>query len=159
MKNYQHKTKIIKASVELRSLARIAMIIWALTLGWYLVITGASLSKGFNARMIYIGSAASIELVLAILISWQFFRFFDRLKNGALFDAKTVGHLAAAGRWWLVYWLLDVLIGLVGIVSFGARLERVGPLLASLLAGMMVVFVAWLLEEAQELQEEQALTV
>ena len=39
-------------------------------------------------------------------------------------------------------------LGIFNIVNFG-----------SLFAGLVLVFVAWLLKEAQELQEEQELTV
>jgi hypothetical protein len=87
-----------------------------------------------------------------------------------LFDAKTVGHLDAAGKWWIVLWLFDVLFheirrGVFQIPDYGdptgLGIWNVWNIynFGSLFVGLVLMFVAWLLKEAQGLQEEQELTV
>ena len=156
MKNFQNKTKIIKVSRQLRAVARLAIIAWVLGIVTFLLALSAGLRDGGNERTIYLALGGLTEMGLAIVISLNFFRFFDRLKNGELFDAKTVGHLYAAGRWWLGYWVFDWLFAFVGNGWVGTKMDySFGQLFASL----TVIFVAWLLKEAQELQTEQSLTV
>jgi hypothetical protein len=156
MKNFQNKAKIIKVSKQLRSIARIALIFWALGLAMFLGITVMTLGNGGNARAIYLGFGGIVEMVFAMIISLNFFRFFDRLKNGELFDAKTVGHLQAAGKWWLAYWIVDFTFDIIGNNWLETKMAFT---FGQLFAGLIVIFVAWLLKEAQELQEEQELTV
>ena len=156
MKNFQNKTKIIKVSRQLRAVARLAIIAWGLGIGAFLMALAAGLRNGGNARTVYLAVGGLTEMGLAIVISVNFFRFFDRLKNGELFDTTTVGHLYSAGRWWLAYWVFDWLFAFVGNGWLGTKMDySFGQLFAS----MTVIFVAWLLKEAQELQAEQSLTV
>ncbi len=156
MKNFQNKTKIIKVSRQLRAVARLAICLWVLGIGTFLLALSAGLREGGNARTIYLASGGLMEMGLAIVVSLNFFRFFDRLTSGELFDGKTVGYLYAAGRWWLVYWLFDLGLAVAGNGWLGMKMDySFGQLFASL----TVIFVAWLLKEAQELQVEQSLTV
>jgi hypothetical protein len=112
-------------------------------------MAATTLINGGNARAIYLVFSGILEMLLAIIVSLNFFRFFDRFKNGALFDAKTVGHLQAAGKWWLAYWIFDFMFGLIGngLLETG-MVFSCGQLFASL----TVIIVSWLLKEAQELQ-------
>jgi hypothetical protein len=98
----------------------------------------------------------AILLAFSFVVNLKLFRFFDRLKNGYLFDAKTVGNLDAAGKWWIVLWLFEVLFYEIGhgVFQISDAWNSGG-----LFAGLTLIFVAWLLKEAQELQEEQELTV
>ena len=156
MKNFQNKTKIIKISIQLRAVARLAFILWAFVLASCLFVVWNSVTRGGNYRENYVAIGGIVEMVFAMIVSLNFFRFFDRLKNGALFDAKTVGHLTHAGQWWLAFWILGFSFGEVGNLWLGTKMAlSFGQLFASL----AVIFVAWLLKEAQTLQEEQELTV
>ena len=156
MKNFQNKTKIIKVSGQLRAVARLAIVVWGLGIGVFLLAMASGLRNGGNARTIYLASGGLLEMGLAMVISRHFFRFFDRLYKGELFDATTVGHLYSAGRWWLVYWTFDFLLAFVGNGWLGIKMEYT---FGQLFASLVVIFVAWLLKEAQELQAEQSLTV
>lgn len=156
MKNFQNKANIIKVSRQLRAVARLAIIAWGLGMGIFLLVLSTGLRNGGNGRTIYLASGGLMEMGLAIVISRHFFRFFDRLNNGELFDATTVGHLYSAGRWWLVYWTFDFLLACVGNGWLGVKIEYT---FGQLFASLVVIFVAWLLKEAQELQAEQSLTV
>jgi hypothetical protein len=130
----------------------------------------------FHALTLWLGSnlptAHVLPLGLLLVIGFRFivtlklFQFFDRLKDGHLFDAKTVGNLDAAGAWWIVLWLYDLLFHEVRLTVFQISDDwnsgsSVWNLLnwGGLFAGLALMFAAWLLKEAQELQAEQELTV
>lgn len=157
MKNFQNKTKIIKVSKIIRSILFAGLILW---IGGGIPII---LVQAFNLWK-NIGSKATLSLQggVVVLIIFSFvvnlflFRFFDRLKNGFLFDTKTVGHLNSAGKWWIVLWLIEFLFYQIGHEIF--HISN-GWGFSNLFSGLALIFVAWLLREAQELQEEQELTV
>jgi hypothetical protein len=98
----------------------------------------------------------SLLMLFVFIVTLKLFKFFVRLKNGHLFDVQTVAYLDAAGKWWLVSWLFD------GLCREGRyQIFHITPAwdFGSLFAGLVIIFVAWLLKEAQGLQEEQELTV
>jgi hypothetical protein len=104
-------------------------------------------------------------MVLCMTANLKLFRFFDRLKNGYLFDAKTVRYLDHAGRWIVALWFFEILFhgighqfGQIGSQFFPKSIGW-GDFGGSLFAGLTLIFVAWLLKEAQELQQETELTV
>jgi len=70
----------------------------------------------------------------------------------------TVGQLDAAGKWLVVLWLFQVLYEKIRVSTLPS-LDTGAFDSGSLSAGLILVFFAWLLKEAQKLQEEQALTV
>jgi hypothetical protein len=156
MKNFQNKANIAKVSRQLCGAARAALFFWILGLVIFLVETVVALTHYGNARALYLLCGGIPEMVLAIFVTLNFLWFFNRLKDGDLFDGKTVGYLETAGKWWLGYWVADVMFCLIGNQWFGTRMAfSFGQLFTSLI----VIYVAWLLKEAQGLQEEQALTV
>jgi hypothetical protein len=156
MKNFQNKEKIVKVSRQLCGVARVALIFWGAGLVMFFVETVLAIIHFGNARAIYLTGGGVAEMALAIVITLNFLRFFNRLNAGELFDAETVGYLENAGRWWVGYWVADFAFCTIGNQWFGTAMSlSFGQLFTSL----VVIFVAWLLKEAQGLQEEQALTV
>lgn len=157
MKNFQNKEKIMKVSRQLCGVARVGLFFWGAGLVMFLVQTVAALlTHNWNAPEIYILCGGIVEMPLAIMVTLNFLWFFNRLKEGELFDGNTVGYLETAGKWWMGYWLADFAFCVIGFKWFGTKMEvSFGQLFTSLI----VIFVAWLLKEAQELHEEQALTV
>jgi hypothetical protein len=103
------------------------------------------------------------EFVFAFITNLQLFRFLDRLKNGCFFDAQTVGYLNAASSWWLVLWLYEVVKYVLMQQPWNNphdfSLYHFPPDVGGLFAALTLKFVAWFFREAQELQEEQELTV
>jgi len=96
-------------------------------------------------------------LALCLIVNLKLFRFFDRLKNGHLFDAQTVKNLDDAGRWWVALWFFEILFYTMRHKLF--QMTNAPDFGGGLLAGLTLIFMAWLLKEAQELQQEQELTV
>jgi hypothetical protein len=167
MKNFQNKTKIVKVSTVIRHVLFAGLVLWAIgipvalfqaiTLGCYSDLPATH----------YLPWGLVLLLGFRFIVNLKLFRFFDRLKDGHLFDAKTVGNLDAAGKWWIVLWLFNVLFHEVrlGVFQISDDWHSIGwgvwniMNFGSLFAGLVLMFVAWLLKEAQGLQEEQELTV
>ncbi|MGA2180756.1 MAG: DUF2975 domain-containing protein [Verrucomicrobiota bacterium] len=167
MKYFQNQAKIVKVSKVIRHILFAGLVLWVVGIPVVLFKALTLWSKSNLLATHYLPWGLLLLIGFRFIVNLKLFRFFDRLKDGHLFDANTVGNLDAAGKWWIVLWLYDVLfhevrlgffqisddwnaadLGIFNIVNFG-----------SLFAGLVLVFVAWLLKEAQELQEEQELTV
>jgi hypothetical protein len=165
MKNLQNKTKIVKVSKVLWGIMLAGVALWGI--GIPLVLFKSILVWTRPSALVpstLLGMQGSLALVMAFrfVVTLYLFRFFDRLRRGYLFDAKTVGHLDVAGRCSIGLWFFQ---NLQYGVRYYAGLE-VFPApsiwdwnVGILCAGLTLIFVAWLLKEGQELQEDQELTV
>jgi hypothetical protein len=156
MKNFQNKDKIIKVSRQLWGLTRVTLAAWVIGLVLFLIEAINGIANGGNSRAVYLTGGGIIEMLFAIMITLNFMQFFKRLREGELFDAHTIGRLLAAGRWWLAYWIMDFAFCAVGNGWFDTRMTYT---FGGVFTAMTIIFVAWLLKEAQDLQEDQALTV
>ena len=158
MKNFQNKAKIIKVSKVIRAILFAGLVVWVIGIPVVVLQTVVLIKTHAVAKpsAFYLQGGVVLLLVLSFIVNLRLFRFFDRLKNGHLFDAQTVGHLDAAGKWWIVLWFFEVLYYEMGHGIFHVSNAWDS---GSLFAGLTLIFVAWLLKEAQELQEEQELTV
>jgi hypothetical protein len=170
MKNFQNQAKIVKVSKVIRHILFAGLVLWAIGIP---VVLFQAIALWYNSTIPathYLLWGLALLLGFRFIVNLKLFRFFDRLKDGHLFDAKTVGHLDAAGKWWIVLWLFDVLFheirrGVFQIPDYGdptgLGIWNVWNIynFGSLFVGLVLMFVAWLLKEAQGLQEEQELTV
>jgi hypothetical protein len=161
MKNFQNKSKILKVSNVLRTILFAGLVLWAIGIP---AVLFQSIRFWTRPPTLAVSTALGLQGSLLLILTFRFmvnlhlFRFFNRLKKGSLFDAKTVGNLDAAGKWWIILSLFEVLHDEVGLEV----LQHSNPWAwdcGGLFAGLALIFVAWLLKEAQELQEEQELTV
>ena len=157
MKNFQNKNKIVKVSKDLRLLASVGFIFWAVMFGTAASVSVHALEIVGNPKLTYLSFGGLAVSVQAFIINWNLFRFFTCLQQGNLFAATTVNYLYAAGRCWFVYALFDFGYGFVGDHYMATKMAFTG--FGHLFASLTIIFVAWLLKEAQELQEEQELTV
>jgi len=161
MKNFQNKARIIKASTALRTIAFAGLVIWAFTI---VVLLGTAIVLPLIWKQQFHSSVSLFlpvpTLLFAFMANLKIFRFFNRLKNGCFFDAQTVGNLDAAGTWWLMMWLYQ-LVWLMVQQSLADKLDvsRLPVDWGWLFAGLTLKLFAWLFREAQGLQEEQELTV
>jgi len=164
MKNFQNKTKIIKVSKFLRSLLRVGLFLWVFSVLGLLtsflipifVLPSGQRHLQADSGKIYFECGNVAYAAFGFIVNLKLFQFFDRLQCGHLFDAQTVANLDVAGKWWVVLWLFQGLFDQIGTEYFGAK---GGWDVTGIAAGLTLIFVAWLLKEAQELQEEQELTV
>jgi Protein of unknown function (DUF2975) len=166
MKNFQNKAKIVKVSTVLRILAFTGLILMAL--GTVVAFVNAILPPLFSKQFTFLfKDFTPIPMcAFAFLTNLKLFRFFDRLKKGFFFDEQTVGNLNAAGTWWLMMWLYGNVYSALGQTlnadppwSDSINYSHFPADLSTLFAALTLKFFAWLFHEAQELQEEQELTV
>ncbi len=160
MKNFQNKVKIVKVSKILRGILLFGLLLW--TFAFFASLAPFSFvfifprGQELYPIQIYVWCGSALMTLFGFMVNLKLFRFFDRLKDGELFDAKTVGNLDAAGKWWIVFWLYEGLFYGIRTLFFQVKMTWD---FGSLFAALTLIFVAWLLKEAQELQEEQELTV
>ncbi len=177
MKNFQSKANIARVSKIIRNVLLAGLVAWIIAIPVTLIET---IILGNGASSLYqqwgIGPkepAVPIEwsplpnlyqklgmpllMVFCLIVNLKLFRFFDRLKNGHLFEAQTVANLDDAGRWWVALWFFESLFYGFGQAFFHFKNPPYSG--GGLFTGLTLIFAAWLLKEAQELQEEQALTV
>ena len=159
MKNFQNKTKIIKVSKVLRNLLFAGLCLWifaafaSLAPFTFYLYPGATKLYPIQA---YAWSGSALMCVFYFMVNLKLFRFFERLMNGCLFDLQTVNYLAAAGKWCIGLWCYNGLFYGIRYLCFQVKMTWDFSVLFSALT---LIFVAWLLKEAQGLQEEQELTV
>jgi len=168
MKKFHNKAKIIKVSKILRNIAFAGLVLWGLMIPVTLLV--AVLTPMLLQKNQSLPSSFEFQFLLAIpvyffafLTDLKIFRFLDRLQKGCFFDAQTVGNLNAAANWWLVLWIYEVIFYVLmqqpwkNLHDFS--LYHFPPDAGGLFAALTLKFVAWFFREAQELQEEQELTV
>jgi hypothetical protein len=166
MKNFQNRTNIVRVSKIIRNLMFAGFFLWIFAIPATLITVFLTLCNwaAVTPESRYYHCYLPLLQVLCLIVNLKLFRFFDRLKNGNLFDADTVKNLDDAGRWWVAFWLFQVLFHAIGTEFFQmTKMPGLGfgepDLGGSLFAGLALIFVAWLLKEAEELQQEQELTV
>jgi hypothetical protein len=159
MKNFQNKANIVRVSKIIRHFLFAGLVLWIIGIPAVLFPVAVSfwtrLGAPSGSRFLHCG--LPFLMVICLMVNLKLFRFFDRLKNGHLFDTQTVRNLDGAGRWWIALWFFESLFNAVGHKFF--QMTDVPYFGGGFFAGLTLIFVAWLLKEAQELQEEQALTV
>jgi hypothetical protein len=163
MTNFQNKAKIIKVSKVLRAIAFAGLVLWGIMIP---VSLATAILPPFLSKQISFSLTQFLVIPMFIFVfitNLKIFRFLDRLKNGCFFDVQTVGYLNAAAHWWLVLWLYEtmqyVLVQQPWNNPHDFSLYHFPPDTGGLFAALTLKFVAWFFREAQELQEEQELTV
>jgi len=150
--------RIKAVSKVLRAILLAALIVQAAgILAAVIVVPVAAANAGFKSHVIFLNCSMLAILPFGFMVTLNFFRFFTRLKDGRLFDAPTVRYLETAGKWWIVLGVVQIVSGLVEVYLFSPRNITISG--DGIAAGLIVFFVAWFFREAQELQEEQELTV
>lgn len=162
MKNFQNKAKIIKVSKVIRLFIIVAMLFWfvlsavmMIRLPWqylHVIVSDKNL-------LLFVAITGVVSRSLTIVVLVYLLKFFSRLKNGHLFDEQTVRYLDIAGKWLIARWLFRMLLIPIALQYFGRDIFLPNFEFEGLLTGMSLICGAWLLKEAQELQEEQELTV
>jgi len=158
MKPLPNKQKIVRAAEALRIVLFCGLLFGAFTfvsclMPWIICVPKM---KNIGAIQWYVFSGVVLQPLLQLMATLKGYYFFDRLKKGYLFDAKTVGLLSATGKWWFAYWLYQTAFLGGRTIFFGVAMYW-DP--TCLIGALTVMIVAWFFREAQELQEEQELTV
>ncbi len=154
----QNRTKIVKFSELLRIVLLIGFLVWAFAFGSCLIPWLVVYPKmpHLYAIQSYVAAGVILQPVFGFMVNLKLFQFFSRLKSGRLFDQQTVNYLSVAGRWWMAYWVYQIVFLGIRTLFFHVAMSWD---FACLFGALTLVFGAWLLKEAQALQAEQELTV
>jgi Protein of unknown function (DUF2975) len=126
-------------------------------LAFAIIVPVVAMNAGLRSHLTFQNCSALANLPFGFMVTLNFFRFFNRLKNGRLFDSQTVRYLEIAGKWWIILGIVQIILGVFEVYLFSPKNIIVSG--NGIVAGLVIYFVAWLFREAQELQEEQELTV
>jgi hypothetical protein len=158
LKTSPRLNRIKAVSKVLRAILLAGLIVQAAgILAAVIIVPIVAVTVGLKSHVTFQNCSMLALLPFAFMVTLNFFRFFTRLKDGRLFDAPTVRYLETAGKWWIVLGVLQITSGSVEAYLFSPRNIIVSG--DGIVAGLIVFFIAWFFREAQELQEEQALTV
>ncbi|MDD5138814.1 MAG: DUF2975 domain-containing protein [Verrucomicrobiales bacterium] len=92
-----------------------------------------------------------VRTCLAFLCTGVLLRLFRLYGRGILFTAKNVIGIRLPGWWLIIDWLIDYqLQGLAKDMDLSTT---------PVFIGLLVIFVAWIMDEGRKIQEEQELTV
>ncbi len=109
---------------------------------------------GMDVKSQIIGCAA---LGLRLVVYGYLAKFFHRLWRGHRFDELTVRNLRLAGLWMIAIGLVVIANRLPSVAENWRHFLSIN--LDAVMEGAALICGAWLLKEAQQMQEEQDLTV
>ena len=79
------------------------------------------------------------------------FALFRLYGQGILFAAKNVNYIRFLGYWLMLDWVIDY--------QMQATLHDMALSMTPVFVGLLIIFVAWIMDEGRKIQEEQDLTV
>lgn len=82
---------------------------------------------------------------------WVMFSLFGLYRRGILFSAKNVRHIRSLGYYLIGNWGLDS--------QLQSSVHDVQLSTTPIFIGLLIIFVAWIMDEGRKIQEEQELTV
>jgi hypothetical protein len=125
------------------------------------IIGGVGLCIAFltfhGSQRIKFGLDAGFEFACAICSSFCC-KLFDLYSKGELFTARIVHSIQRVGYAYFLMMLVGFISHLIKASSEWQWSTLMG-LLASLFPGLLILFIAWIMDEGRKIQEEQELTV
>ena len=92
-----------------------------------------------------------VKMGLGIFCYGVLFSLFRRFKQGVLFSARNIRHIHALAYILIGNWVIDYVLQ--------SSLQDMDLSCTPLFVGMLIIFIAWIMDEGRKIQEEQALTV
>lgn len=156
MNRIQKVSKFVRAVL----LATLGLQVLVMVVGLPLVVLYALnriFQGAYPSQAAFMNCSTLLASPFIFIVTLNFFRLFSRFNNGQLFDAQTVRHLESAGKWWIVLGIIQVIFQSFEAYVFHPQDINISG--SGIVAGLVVFFIGWVFREAQELQEEQELTV
>lgn len=151
------KNRIKATSRVLRTVLFAALIVQIIGIVGLFIAIPAAIFDRFKSEIVFTNLGSCAIMPFSFMVTLSFFRFFNRLKDGHLFDAQTVSYLEMAGKWWILLGIAQAVFQALQAYLFHPRNINVSG--SGIVAGLIIFFIGWVLREAQELKEEQELTV
>jgi hypothetical protein len=92
-----------------------------------------------------------VRVGLGIFCAGVLLRLFRRFQKGLLFAAQNVTCLRFLGYWLMIDWFIDY--------QMQGYLKDMDLSTTPVFVGLLIIFIAWIMDEGRKIQEEQALTV
>jgi hypothetical protein len=106
--------------------------------------------EAFNAHQL----AANTEMIFSLLLFLFWYRtalkLFGCFEKGILFTGETVRYIQILGGIYVGKFLLRLIFAFFVPMTMGMN---------DLFAGLLIIFIGWLIDEARKLREEQELTI
>jgi uncharacterized membrane protein HdeD (DUF308 family) len=99
-------------------------------------------------QVLALGAVKFVLFSFCILILNKLFRLYER---GIFFSAKNVFYIRFLGYYLMIDWLVTLLL------EFQSHETQI--YFTELIVGLIVIFIAWIMDEGRKIQEEQELTV
>jgi hypothetical protein len=99
-------------------------------------------------------------LTITATFLWLLYRLFDLYRRGTLFGDANVRYIKHLGYWMLAIWALHIpmqLLQFLTVLEAGRRFTL--NVDGFFLGGLLVILLAWIMEEGKKLEDEQSLTV
>lgn len=122
---------------------------------WDVRATGSGIREGREWMARSVAALWNVYLLLGALLCHRLFRSFER---GEAFAMSGVRWLKSVGLWMMGFWG----VGMLFQISSGWWAESMNlrfDLGVGLLPGLFIFLMGWILEEAHQIAEDQALTV
>jgi hypothetical protein len=98
-------------------------------------------------------------LTLLATFVWLSYRLFTLYSRGILFSDANVRYIKALGWWMIGAWTLSILVQVLHFLFDVEHVVFKFTVDGNFLGGLLVLLLAWIMEESKKLQDEQALTV
>ncbi len=158
MRNLEDKLRLKQASEVLRTLCFVGLVIWVALGAADAVAICFLIGNHFAKAVQFYQLVTSLGLIaVGFTANLNAFYFFKLLRDGQIFEGETVLRLRSVGRWCVGYAIGDAVVQIAGFLALGMKAHV--PPGGALLAGLVIMAVAWLFQEAVKIQEEQKLTI
>jgi len=96
--------------------------------------------------------------VFGLLEIWFFYRLFENLERGIIFGRKNTFYIRVIGCWMIAQSLGGIVFEFSKIIWAKSPNPNIN-IDGTLLSGIFILLVAWIMDEGRKIQEEQELTV
>jgi hypothetical protein len=100
-----------------------------------------------------------VLLTIPATFLWLLYRLFGLYSQGVMFGEANVRYIKWLGYWMIGAWLISMPIQLLQYLQNTNGLNFKFTLDGYFFGGVLVLLLAWIMEEGKKLQEEQSLTV
>jgi hypothetical protein len=100
-----------------------------------------------------------VLLTIPATFVWLLYRLFGLYSRGVMFGEANVRYIKWLGYWMIGAWLISMPIQLLQFLQNTTGRNFQFTLDGYFFGGVLVLLLAWIMEEGKKLQEEQSLTV
>ena len=98
-------------------------------------------------------------LVIPATFIWLSYRLFSLYSRGVMFGEANVRYIKRLGYWMIAAWVISMPLQLLQYLQNTDTLGFKFSVDGYFFGGVLVLLLAWIMEEGRKLQEEQSLTV